>query len=82
MPRKTIKVQALYDFLVEYRFKCKGLKLGPDLLIVYIYGCSAQNELGVALTLISPKKEQYNWAFRFAFVATNNKVEYKAIISI
>jgi len=47
--------------------------------MVHVDGSSTLNESGARLILISPKGEKYEYSLRFAFLPTNNKVEYKAI---
>lgn len=88
-PRTTIKAQALADFVVEMSVQegnamelvhipspdaeAKGWKL-------YLDGSSSQLGCGAGLVLIDLKGIRMEYALKFDFPATNNKVEYEALL--
>ena len=47
---------------------------------VYVDGASNQKDLGVGLVLMSPKKVIIEKSLRLDFSATNNEVEYEALL--
>ena len=48
---------------------------------MYVDESSNEGELGAGLILISPKGHQMHWSLRFRFKASNNEVEYEALIA-
>ncbi|GKA81878.1 reverse transcriptase domain-containing protein [Tanacetum coccineum] len=86
-PRVSVKGQILADFIVE------RLEEGsPDTLmeieeelhklwILFMDGSSCIDGSGAELILTNPEGMEFTYALRFRFDATNNEVEYEALIS-
>ncbi|KAK2998543.1 hypothetical protein RJ639_023122 [Escallonia herrerae] len=80
-----IKAQALADFIVE----CTLPKDPPQLVIsevpdpwnLYVDDSSAVGSSGAGIILISPKGFMVEYALRFGFQASNNEVEYEAVLT-
>ena len=51
-----------------------------DQWILYIDGASNENRSGTSMMLISPKGYKIHYALHFGFLASNNEVEYEAVI--
>nr|XP_027093651.1 uncharacterized protein LOC113714052 [Coffea arabica] len=73
-PRTAIKAQALADFLAELTFT-EGPESTSALAEV------STPSLGAGLLLEGPQGEVCSYALRFGFPATNNEVEYEALIA-
>ncbi|XP_071714626.1 uncharacterized protein [Rutidosis leptorrhynchoides] len=52
----------------------------PELWELYTYGASGPEGAGAGLLLTRPHKEEQTYALRFNSKATNNKVEYEALL--
>lgn len=52
-----------------------------DLWELYIDGSSMRDYTGAGIILISPNRQYFCPMLRFKFPATNNEVEYKAIVA-
>ncbi|XP_027156054.1 uncharacterized protein LOC113756621 [Coffea eugenioides] len=87
-PRTAIKAQALADFLAE------GASLTPAELVptppdtptvepwvLFVDGASSKEGSGAGLLLTSPTGEELTYALRFDFPASNNEVEYEALLT-
>nr|XP_023905174.1 uncharacterized protein LOC112016943 [Quercus suber] len=74
MPRTSIKSQILTDLVAEFT--------EPSLeeLEVYVDGTANQKGSEVGLVLVSPEKITIEKSFRLDFSATNNEVEYEALL--
>ena len=96
MPRNSRKGQVLADLVAEFTEPpVEKLKLvenmdgklvgtisqhGPSPWEVYVDGASNQKGSGVGLVLISPKKIIIEKSLKLDFSATNNEVEYEALM--
>ena len=49
--------------------------------ILYIYGASNKNGFGAGMMLISPEGHKIHYALCFRFLASNNEVDYEALIA-
>ncbi|XP_071940067.1 uncharacterized protein [Coffea arabica] len=87
-PRTAIKAQALADFLAE------GASLSVtepcsvpeearsgEPWVLFVDGASSKEGSGAGLLLSSPTGEELIYALRFDFPASNNEVEYKALLT-
>ncbi|XP_042401198.1 uncharacterized protein LOC121991255 [Zingiber officinale] len=75
-PRTAIKAQSLADFVTEVQ--------DPEPEVtwkVYVDGSSTQQGSGVGILLISPKEVRMQLSIRLEYRATNNEVEYEALIA-
>ena len=96
MPRTSIKGQVLADLVVEFaecpeEMEGGGEKLDEGLIGVasiqcpppwelYIDGAANQQGSGVGLILVSSERITIEKSLRLNFLATNNEVEYKALL--
>ena len=96
MPRTSVKGQVLADLVAKFAqapFKEKVEKQNMDEKSVgivflqkslswrvYVNGAANQRGSGVGLIIISPKKIIIEKFLRLDFSATNNEVEYKALL--
>ncbi|XP_074315573.1 uncharacterized protein LOC141651772 [Silene latifolia] len=89
-PRTTIKSQALTDFVSDFSPAIQNLEDGEILTLkgnkevevwqMNIDGASNQRRAGVGLILRSPQGDLIAQAVRCEFKATNNEIEYEALI--
>ena len=96
MPRTSIKGHVLADLVAEFAEppveivakertmdgKLIGVisTLGPPCWKVYVDGATNQRGSRVGLVLISPEKTTIDKSLRLGFSATNNEVEYEALL--
>ena len=96
MPRTSVKGQVLADLvdefvepLLEEETETQDMNeksVGPISLQglacwnVYVDGAANQRGSGVGLVLISPKMITIEKSLRLGFLATNNEVEYEALL--
>ncbi|XP_012833163.1 PREDICTED: uncharacterized protein LOC105954039 [Erythranthe guttata] len=74
-PRISIKAQALADFLQETTRSEE-----EQVWKIYIDGSSSPAGSGAGVVIISPEKEEYEYAIKLTFKASNNEAEYEALI--
>ncbi|XP_052207976.1 uncharacterized protein LOC127811830 [Diospyros lotus] len=82
-PRTAIKGQALADFIVEFTGPAQvgeEASEGPSWEL-YVDGSSNDQGAGAGVMLISPEGHRILCALRFGFRATNNEVEYEALLA-
>ena len=95
--RMVIKAQALADFIIEFTHDIapelemtlpevetlEEQNLGEDLARwkLFVDGSSNQHGFGAGLFLQTLSGEQMEYAIHIGFKATNNKVEYEALIA-
>ena len=77
-PRKAVKGQALADIFVEWTTQDESEEPIWQLLTD---GSSRLVGAGAGLVLITPEGKVIEYALKFQFKATNNEVEYKAVIA-
>ncbi|GKA12274.1 reverse transcriptase domain-containing protein [Tanacetum coccineum] len=86
-PRVSVKGQILADFIVK-----QPKEDSPDILmeeaeelpepwILFTDGSSCTDGSGAGLILTNPEGMEFTYALRFRFDATNNEVEYEALIA-
>ena len=96
MPRTSVKGQILADLMAEFveptleemsiTQNMDGESVGmislqePPFWKVYVDGASNQRGSGMGLVLISPEKLTIEKLLRLGFSATNNEVEYEALL--
>ena len=84
-PRTTIKGQILENFIMEFTLAepTEATQLTPDLPIwrQSVDGAATAQGSGAGLILTSPDEIDVEYALRFGFQASNNKVEYEAVIA-
>ena len=96
MPRTFIKGQVLVDLVAEFTelpLEEEVEKQGMDGKLVgmvslqeplssrvYVNGTANQRRSGVGLVLISPEKINIEKSLRLGFSATNNEIEYEALL--
>ncbi|XP_074336421.1 uncharacterized protein LOC141673567 [Apium graveolens] len=92
IPRTTIKAQALADFIIECNFPEEEPELmdidqepeqdaSPGAWTLKVDGSSTSERSGAGLILKSPEGFTIQTAISLGFPATNNQVEYEALIS-
>jgi ribonuclease HI len=81
-PRTAVKGQALADFVVEMNETPDAEELPKSLTwIAYVDGSSAGGRCGAGIAFRGPNREEFRYALKFGFVATNNEAEYEAVLS-
>lgn len=92
VPRNAVKGQVLADFINEVPIgtvypdpKRRGKEIcnisQSGEWILYTDEASSKKGSGAGLVLISPEKEEYTYALRLNFEATNNGAEYEALLA-
>jgi ribonuclease HI len=81
-PRTAVKAQALANFVVEMSESpdTEGFSKGPT-WVAYVDGSSAGGGSGVGVVFRGRNREEFRYALKFDFPATNNEAEYEAILS-
>ncbi|XP_071909707.1 uncharacterized protein [Coffea arabica] len=87
-PRFAIKAQALADFLAEgasltlTESSSLPTYIQPEEpWVLFVDGASSKEGSGAGLLLTSPTGEELTYALRFDFPASNNEVEYEALLT-
>ena len=96
-PRKSVKAQALANFVVECTFQkpqeterqsapvdngqLVNAERQADIWSVYVDGSSAQEGAGAGILFIGPDKEEFKCSIKFTFSITNNAIEYEALLA-
>ena len=70
----------LADFIVEFTYPYKEEDPPMETWTVQTDGSSMKKVVGARIVLISPEKETLKYAVRLQFLATNNEVEYEALL--
>jgi ribonuclease HI len=81
-PRKAIKSQVLADFLAEW--VDTQLSIAPiqaELWTMYFDGSLMKTRAGASLLFISPLGKHVRYVIRLHFPASNNVVEYEALVN-
>ena len=100
MPKIAIKGQAITDFVAEFTYLTKALRVANDtpstseerkkddepadpnnIWSLRIDGSSDVNGSGAGVILESPTREKISYALRLKFLASNNEVEYEALLA-
>ncbi|KAL0415903.1 UNVERIFIED_CONTAM: hypothetical protein Slati_3422200 [Sesamum latifolium] len=81
LPRTTIKAQALADFVSEL----VGISLEDTSTdqkwLLHVDGSSTIQGSGAGIVITSPQGEDLEFAIKFGFKASNNEVEYEALVT-
>ena len=81
LPRHIIKAQALADFIAEFTLSHNDLEVVEDKKwIIHVDGSSTQHVGGIGVVLQSPEGDKLTYKVRLQYQATNNEVEYKALL--
>ncbi|XP_068503767.1 uncharacterized protein [Phaseolus vulgaris] len=80
-PRRPIKGQVYADFMIELSFEDSQFNLNDLQWVLSVDGSSNQQGSGVGVILEGPRGLLIEQALRFAFKASNNQVEYEALIT-
>ena len=81
LPRHTIKAQALADFIAEFTPSHNESEVVEDKKwIIHVDGSSTQHARGIWVVLQSPEGDKLTYKVRLQYQATNNEVEYEALL--
>jgi ribonuclease HI len=80
-PRKTIKSQILADFVAEWTdTQLPPPQIQAECWTLYFDGSVMKTGAGAGLLFVSPLGEHMRYAVRLHFPASNNMVEYEALL--
>ncbi|KAL0303435.1 UNVERIFIED_CONTAM: hypothetical protein Sradi_6211600 [Sesamum radiatum] len=80
LPRTTIKAQALADFVSEMA-EITIKDASPDRKwLLHVDGSSIAQGSDAGIVITTPQGEDLEFAIRFGFKASNNEVEYEALV--
>ena len=80
-PRAAIKAQVLVNFIAKFTYPCKEEESPMGIWTVQIDRLTIKKVGGVGVVLIPPKGEMLKYVVRLQFPATNNEVEYEALLT-
>ncbi|GJZ90992.1 reverse transcriptase domain-containing protein [Tanacetum coccineum] len=84
-PRTSVKGQILADFLVEKPYESPSdtpmVEVPQEPYTLFTDRSSCIDGSSVGLVLTSPEGTEFTYALRFQFTASNNEVEYEALIA-
>jgi ribonuclease HI len=81
-PRKAIKSQVLADFMAEWvDTQLPTAPIQPELWTMYFDGLLMKMGTGAGLLFISPLRKHLHYVLRLHFPASNNAVEYEALVN-
>ncbi|XP_071708774.1 uncharacterized protein [Rutidosis leptorrhynchoides] len=83
-PRHAVKGQILAYFLLETTEKVDYLREAQSNNCMWEFhtdGVSSEEGVGAGLVLTNPEGEEHTYALKFCFYASNNEVEYEALLS-
>ncbi|KAL2230678.1 UNVERIFIED_CONTAM: hypothetical protein Sindi_1662200 [Sesamum indicum] len=81
LPRTTIKAQTLADFVFETVGTSEEGSPQAEKWLLYVDESSTTQDSGAGIVLISPQGENLEFSIEFGFKASNNKVEYEALVT-
>jgi len=82
IPRTAIKSQALVDFVTEWmEVQLPTLDVIHEYRTMYFDGSVMVPGSGAGVVLISPDRSRLRYAIHLHFLASNNAVEYEALIN-
>ncbi|XP_030958282.1 uncharacterized protein LOC115980140 [Quercus lobata] len=79
LPRHAIKAQALADFIAEFTPSHNETE-DSKRWIVHVDGSSTRHAGGIGVVLQSPEGDKLKHKVRLQYQATNNEVEYEALL--
>ncbi|KAL0386315.1 UNVERIFIED_CONTAM: hypothetical protein Sradi_3025800 [Sesamum radiatum] len=80
VPRKTIKAQALADFISEVAGMSVQDTSSDQVWLLHVDGSSTTQSSGAGIVIISPQGDDLEFAIKFSFKTSNNKAEYEALV--
>ena len=81
LSRHAIKAQTLADFIAEFTPSYNDLEVVEDKKwIIHVNGSSTQHAEGIGVVLHSPEGDKLTYKVRLQYQATNNEVEYEALL--
>ena len=81
LPRHAIKAQTLADFIAEFTPSHNDSEVVEDKKwIIHMDGLSTQHAGGIGVVLQSPEGNKLTYKVCLQYQATNNEVEYKALL--
>jgi len=80
-PRTTIKGYVLADFIVEYILRPPTQCNLLDGWVLNVDGASNNKSFRIRIVFTTPEESIIKQSFTLGFSATNNEVEYEAIIT-
>jgi hypothetical protein len=81
-PRKAIKSQVLADFVAEWvDTQLPAAPIQPELWTMFFDGSLMKTGAGAGLLFISPLGKHLRYVLRLHFPASNNVVEYEALVN-
>ena len=81
-PRHAIKAQTLADFIAEFTLSRGDIEGMEDSKkwVVHVDGSSTQHAGGIGVVLQSPEGDKLKHKIRLQYQATNNEIEYEALL--
>jgi hypothetical protein len=80
-PRKVIKYQILTDFVAEWTdTQLPPLQIQAECWTLYFDGLVMKTRAGAGLLFVSPLGEHMRYVIHLHFLASNNIVEYEALL--
>ncbi|KAL0411817.1 UNVERIFIED_CONTAM: putative protein K02A2.6 [Sesamum latifolium] len=80
LPRKTIKAQALADFVSEMTETIQEEVSEEKPWLLHVDGSSIAQGSGAGIVLTTPQGDDMDFAIKFEFKASNNEAEYEALV--
>ncbi|KAL0412102.1 UNVERIFIED_CONTAM: hypothetical protein Slati_3799900 [Sesamum latifolium] len=80
LPRTTIKTQALANFVFEMTGTTQEKVSEASPLLLHVDGSSTAQGSGAGIVLTTPQGDDMEFAVKFEFKASNNEVEYEALV--
>ncbi|KAL0378312.1 UNVERIFIED_CONTAM: hypothetical protein Sradi_3136700 [Sesamum radiatum] len=80
LPRTTIKAQVLADFVSEMIGTTQEEVSEARPWLLHVDSSSTAQGSGAGIVLTTPQGDDMEFALKFEFKASNNKVEYKALV--
>ncbi|KAL0413250.1 UNVERIFIED_CONTAM: hypothetical protein Sradi_1526700 [Sesamum radiatum] len=82
MPKTTIKAQALVDFVLEMAKMSMKDESQDQRWLLHVDGSSTTQGSGAGIVITTPQGEDLKFAIKFDFKASNNEVEYEALVIV
>ena len=82
VPRIAIKAQSVADFIAELtQIEDVDPEQPPEAWVLHVDGSANSKGAGAGLVLLAPDGRSFERSLRFGFQATNNEVEYEALLA-
>ncbi|XP_065015425.1 uncharacterized protein LOC135642869 [Musa acuminata AAA Group] len=82
VPRTAVKAQAVADFIAELtQTGDRDLEQTPEAWTLHVDGSANSRGAGAGLVLLAPNGRSFERSLRFGFKATNNEVEFEALLA-